>query len=81
MEERKSIIEGMITSSDWLQENDDVAIRVMCLYSKISEKFTKDIKYGPAFVEKNQSLIGRLVQAAMQEVQADIIAEAIRKTY
>lgn len=83
MEDKKNILSDInFLDSPWLEERDIACNTVLYVYYKISERFSKDEKYGPKFVKDNQQLIGVLVQAAMSELESinkkDIVADLIK---
>lgn len=79
MEKERISIVSQVDYSDikWLAEREKACLSTLFMYSKISETFRIDSAYGSKFVSENQELIGRLVQAAMQEVHANTLSKAI----
>ncbi|MEG1006569.1 MAG: hypothetical protein RSO15_09860 [Bacteroides sp.] len=77
--ERISIVSESINfDQDQIQRLEDACSCAFHVYSTISDKFKKDQKYGDEFVAKNQELIGMLTQAAMQEVNAKVLAKSLK---
>lgn len=75
-EERISIINEInFNDIKWVAPREEACLTALYMYSKISEKFRIDSAFGPKFVAENQHLIGQLVQAAMQEMHANISSE------
>lgn len=71
MEDKKNILSEInFIDTDWIEKRELACNTVLYLYYKISEKFSKDSKYGPKFVADNQQLMGMLVQTAMSELQS-----------
>ena len=66
------ITEKTPLNNEWLKPREEATETVLYLYNTISHRFKQDPRYGDIFVEKNQVLIGQLVQAAMLEVNNKI---------
>lgn len=60
-----SLIENTPQNSKWIEPRENACETIYYLYSIIRKKL--ELEYGKDFIEKNQTLIGQLVQAAIQE--------------
>lgn len=63
-----NLAENTPLNVQWMEDRDNAVESVLYLYNTITHRFRVDKKYGDEFVEKNQELIGLLVNAAAVEL-------------